>query len=200
MKKTLYGLLCAGVLLGAAGCSTKQDSVETAQSENESKNAAATTDTELGKVEEKKLDFDSEFLTKAASGGMLEVQLGDYVAKNGSTTEGKQFGSQMVADHTKANAELKSIAAAKNVTLPAALGDDHAKVYKDVTEEKGADLDKEYLKEMVKDHEEDVKEFTEASVKAADPTLKAFATKQVPVLQHHLEMAQQMYAAVKDRK
>ncbi|MFD2787158.1 DUF4142 domain-containing protein [Hymenobacter rubripertinctus] len=48
---------------------------------------------------------------------------------------------------------------------------------KDVTEEKGLDMDKEYLRKMVKDHEEDVQEFTEASVKASDPAINAFATK-----------------------
>ncbi|RIY11516.1 DUF4142 domain-containing protein [Hymenobacter rubripertinctus] len=63
------------------------------------------------------------------------------------------------------------------IVLPTTLSDDHQKVLKDVTEEKGLDMDKEYLRKMVKDHEEDVQEFTEASVKASDPAINAFATK-----------------------
>jgi putative membrane protein len=121
------------------------------------------------------------------------------VASKGATVEGKEFATMMVQDHTKANAELAGLAAKKNITLPTTLREDHQKVLHDVTEEKGVEMDKEYLKEMVKDHEEDVKEFKEASVKASDPEIKAFATKQVPVLQHHLEMAQQMSATLEAR-
>lgn len=169
--------------------------METAQKENEAKNAAQPTE-----GEEKKKDFDAEFAAKAASGGLLEVELGKVLAAKGATSQGREFGQQMVTDHTKANDELKAIAAKHNITLPTSLGEDHQKVYKEVTEEKGAAMDKKYLKEMVDDHQEDVKEFTEASVKASDADLKAFATKTLPILQHHLEMAQQMSAAVEAQK
>jgi putative membrane protein len=184
-------LCCVALLLAGSGCSSRQDAVETAQKENEAKNEAQPA---AGEAEKK--DFDSEFVTKAASGGMLEVELGKVLAAKATTSEAKQFGHQMVTDHTKANAELKAIAVKHNITLPAGLGEDHQKVYKDVTEKQGADMDKEYLKEMVKDHQADVQEFTEASVKASAPDLKAFATKTLPVLQHHLEMAQKMSAAL----
>lgn len=196
MKAPIYctGLLAATLLLGS--CSSRQDAVETAQKENEAKNEVR----QPTSGEEDKKDFDSEFATKAASGGLLEVELGKVLAAKGSTPKARKFGQQMVDDHTKANNELKAIAAKHNITLPTSLGEDHQKVYKDVTEEKGVDMDKEYLKEMVKDHEEDVKEFTEASVKASYPDLKEFATKTTPKLQHHLEMAQQMSAALDAKK
>ncbi|SNC77238.1 putative membrane protein [Hymenobacter gelipurpurascens] len=200
MKRSFLFLTCSlALLVGTAACNS-QDSVKQAEQTNEAKNEAATSDTELGDVKEEGKNFDAEFMAKAASGGMLEVQLGQAVAAKGTTSEGKEFANMMVKDHTKANAELKALAAKKNITLPATLGDDHQKVLKDVTEEKGTEMDKEYLKEMVKDHEEDVKEFTKASVKASDPEIKAFATKQVPVLQHHLEMAQKMSTALESRK
>ncbi|RSK49563.1 DUF4142 domain-containing protein [Hymenobacter rigui] len=200
MKRTLLQLATAAALFTTATACNSNDSVKQAQEQNEAKNDASTSDTEVGEVKKEAMDFDTEFMTKAASGGMLEVELGTAVAAKGMTPEGKQFASSMVADHTKANAELKELAAKKNITLPTALGDDHKKVYDDVTGKTGVKMDQEYLKEMVKDHEEDVKEFTEASVKASDPDIKAFATKQVPVLQHHLEMAQKMSAAVENRK
>jgi putative membrane protein len=200
MKRSFLLLACSSaLLLGTAACNS-QDSVKQAEETNEAKNEASASTSETGKTTEESKNFDAEFMAKAASGGMLEVQLGQAVASKGTTAEGKEFASMMVKDHTKANAELKGIAAKKNITLPATLGEDHQKVFKDVTEEKGADMDKEYLKEMVKDHEEDVKEFREASEKASDPEIKAFATKQVPVLQHHLEMAQKMSATLEKRK
>ncbi|GAB3827529.1 DUF4142 domain-containing protein [Hymenobacter jeollabukensis] len=188
MHSFTLAAVAALALSSLGACSGNKDPQETAQEQNEVKNDAATPSTEMGKVEEKKMDFDSEFLTKAASGGMLEVELGKLVSQKGVSAEAKQFAQHMVTDHTKANEELKAIAARKNITLPDGLADDHKDVYDDVADEKGLDMDKKYLKEMQKDHEEDVKEFTEASVKASDPDIKAFATKTLPTLKMHLDM------------
>ncbi|GAB3582960.1 DUF4142 domain-containing protein [Hymenobacter daeguensis] len=196
MKRPIITLLSAAALLiAAAGCNSN-DSVKQAQEANEVKADSATTNTDMGKIEEKGMDYDSEFLTKAASGGMLEVEMGKQVAARAVTPQAKEFAQKMVDDHTKSNAELMALAAKKNITLPTTLGDKHEDVLKDVTEEKGVKMDQEYMKEMLKDHEEDVKEFTDASVKASDPDIKAFATKNVPVLKMHLDMVTKMKVAV----
>ncbi|GAC1377386.1 MAG: DUF4142 domain-containing protein [Hymenobacter sp.] len=189
----------AALLLAGAGCNS-HDSVKEAQKTNEVKADSSTAATDMGKVEKKGLEYDSEFMTKAASGGMLEVEMGKQVAARAVTPQAKEFAQQMVSDHTKSNAELKKIAAKKNITLPATLGDEQAKVLKDVTEKKGVKMDQEYMKEMLKDHQEDVKEFTDASIKASDPDIKAFAAKNVPVLQMHLDMVTKMRPAVDAHK
>ncbi len=198
MKKSLALLACSA-LLTATACSS-HDSVENAQKVNEIKSDSATAPTGMGEVEKKGMDFDSEFMTKAASGGMLEVELGRQVAARAITPEAKQFAQKMIADHSKSNAELKALAAKKNITLPLTLGEDQAKVLKDVMDKKGAEMDQEYLKEMQKDHQDDIKEFTEASIKAADPEIKAFATKNVPVLKMHFDMVTKMLATVGNHK
>lgn len=196
MKRTFIILLSAATLLiSAAGCNSN-DSVKQAQDANEMKADSATADTNMGKVEEKGMDYDAEFLAKAASGGMLEVAMGKAVAARAVTPDAKKFAEQMVSDHTKANAELMALAAKKNITLPTTLSNDHKDVLKDVTEEKGVKMDQEYMKVMLKDHEEDVKEFTDASIKASDPDIKAFAAKQVPVLKMHLDMVTKMKPVV----
>ena len=163
----------------------------------------------MGKIEKEGLDYDSEFMTKAASGGMLEVEMGKQVAARAATPEAKQFAQKMIADHTKANAELMALTAKKSITPPTTLGDEHAKVLKDVTEKKGVKMDREYMKEMIKGHQKDVKEFTDASIKASDPDghdrllldflysgtsleTEALAAKNVPALQIHLDMATKM--------
>ncbi|MBH8559543.1 DUF4142 domain-containing protein [Hymenobacter negativus] len=196
MKRSFIALLSAATLLiSAAGCNSN-DSVKEAQKVNEVKADSATANTDMGKIEEKGMDYDSKFMTKAASGGMLEVEMGKQVAARAVTPEAKKYAQQMVADHTKGNAELMALAAKKNITLPTTLGDDHQKVLKDVVEEKGVKMDQEYMKEMLKDHEEDVKEYTDASIKAADPDIKAFAAKTVPMLKMHLDMVTKMKLTV----
>jgi putative membrane protein len=53
----------------------------------------------------------------------------------------------------------------------------------------GAEFDKEYMSDMVKDHEEDVKDFQTQGNDGTDPDIKAFASKTLPILQGHLQMA-----------
>jgi len=64
---------------------------------------------------------DQHFMMKAAQGGMAEVQLGKLATQNASSQAVKDFGQKMVDDHSKANDELKGLAARKNVTLPTSL-------------------------------------------------------------------------------
>lgn len=200
MKRPIIALLSAVALLVAtAGCNSN-DSVKQAQEANEVKADSATTNTQTGKVEEKGLNYDSEFMAKAASGGMLEVEMGKQVVARAVTPQAKEFAQKMIDDHTKGNAELMALATKKNITLPNALGDDHAKVLKDVTDKKGIKMDQEYMKQMLEDHEEDVKEYTDASIKAADPDIKAFAAKTIPMLKMHLDMVTQMKGAVDEAK
>lgn len=200
MKRTFISLFCGVALLVTTASCNSNDSVKQAQNVNEAKADSATTSTAIGKVVKKGMEYDSEFMAKAASGGMLEVELGKQVAVRALTPEAKQFAQQMVADHTKANAALMALAARKNITLPTSLSDDHEKVLKDVTGEKGVKMDQEYLKEMLKDHQEDVKEFTHASINTSDPDIKALAAKNIPMLQMHLDMVTRMCALVDARK
>jgi putative membrane protein len=204
MKRSFVMLWGAAVLLSAASCSSKPDSVEQAQDTNNAKmgitNADTTVTTAKGVGGEQRPAFDSEFMTKAASGGMLEVQLGQQVAQKATTPEAKQFAQQMVTDHTKGNNELKALAAQKNITLPTTLGEDQQKVYDDVLAEKGADLDKKYVSAMLTDHQEDIKEYQGAVTQSSDTDIKAYAQKNLPMLQMHLGMLQKMQPVIEAKK
>src|SRR5262245_59436684 len=64
---------------------------------------------------------DEKFVKEAASGGMLEVELGKIAAEKAVNDKVKAFGRQMQEDHGKANDELKKVAAKKGVKLPEGL-------------------------------------------------------------------------------
>ena len=114
---------------------------------------------------------DNGFVTKAAAGGLAEVELGKLAASQGSSEKAKQFGQRMVDDHFKANEELQEIAAKKNITLPANL-DAKAQATKDrLAKLSGAQFDQAYMQDMVKDHKADVAEFRSPQGRAAVCTL-----------------------------
>jgi len=133
---------------------------------------------------------DKQFVTKAAQGGMAEVELGQLAASKGSNDAVKQFGQKMVDDHGKANEELKSLAQQKNITLPSE-PDAKTKSEKARLEKlSGEAFDKAYISHMVTDHKKDVAEFKKESSSGKDPDVKQWAGKTLPTLQEHLKLAQ----------
>lgn len=135
---------------------------------------------------------DKQFVEKAATGGIVEVDLGRFASEKATTQDGKQFGQQMVTDHSKANDELKKLARDKGVDLIEAesKATSEAQATKDkLSKYSGVAFDKAYMDDMVEDHTKDVKEFENESNKAQDPDLKAWARKTLPTLQQHLKMA-----------
>ncbi|HEX8531077.1 MAG TPA: DUF4142 domain-containing protein, partial [Cytophagales bacterium] len=185
MKKVMFnGILAATFCFWMAACdspnTTQEDSTEVAEEQNEEK--LASDDAE----------DDADFMVKAASGGMLEVELGKMALQKASSPNVKKFAQQMVTDHTKANEELKALAAKKNITLPTTPGDEAQEHINDLAKYTGAEFDEEYMELMHKDHQEDLDLFKEAADDAEDAEVKAFAAKTLPVLQNHHQMAEQL--------
>lgn len=143
---------------------------------------------------------DRSFAEKAAMGGMAEVELGNLAQQKASSADVKQFASRMVQDHGKANDELKQIATSKGVALPTALDRKHKGDVDRLGKLSGADFDRAYMKHMVDDHKKDVSDFKKAAGSAKDTELKGFASKTLPTLEEHLQLAQKTHDAVKSQK
>ena len=131
----------------------------------------------------------AKFATEAARGGMAEVELGRLAAQKAADPSVREFGQRMVADHSRANAELKSLAAKKGMKLPNDMNSDQKSEMDKLAKISGAEFDKEYMSAMLKDHEDDVKAFETQSKDGNDADVKAFAAKTLPTLQGHLQMA-----------
>jgi putative membrane protein len=133
---------------------------------------------------------DQHFMMKAAQGGMAEVELGNLALQNASSQAVKDFGQKMVDDHSKANNELKDLAARKDVTLPGAI-DARDQATKDrLSQLHGAAFDRAYMRDMVMDHKKDIADFQKEANSGMDPDVKNWASTTLPTLQHHLQMAQ----------
>lgn len=132
---------------------------------------------------------DRNFIMDAAMGGMMEVELGRVAAQQGASDAVKQFGQRMVDDHSRANSELMSIASSKGISLPTELDAKHREHVTKLSSMSGAEFDRTYTRMMVSDHEKDVSEFEKQTTRGVDPDLKAFASKTLPTLQEHLQMA-----------
>jgi putative membrane protein len=160
---------------------------------------------------------DEKFIKDAAHGGWMEVQMGKLGLQKSQNDQVKQFSQKLIDDHSKANAELKQIAATKGVTLPdpdklAGTGsltdsdrtqvreksdadsDMHGEMKK-LQGLSGTEFDRAFAKMAVKDHEKDISEFEKASKKTQDTELKAWIDKTLPTLREHLTQSQSLQSS-----
>lgn len=139
-------------------------------------------------------ESDMKFAVEAASGGMMEVEMGRMALNQASSQDVKDFAQMMIDDHSAANAELQELARNKSITLPAAPGEEQQEKINKLAPKKGADFDRAYVDMMVSDHESDVAAFENESRNGADADLKNWAATKLPVLRHHLDMAKEASA------
>lgn len=137
------------------------------------------------------------FYIEAAQGGLAEVELGKLAAQNAQSPEVKSFGQMMVADHSKANAELQTVAGRKQVTLPTTPATGHQATMAPLQGLSGAEFDKAYVNAMVAAHEKDVALFERQAASDGDPDAKAFAAKTLPTLKKHLEAIKDIQSKLK---
>lgn len=142
-------------------------------------------------------DQDKKFADAAAQGGMMEVMLGELAATNASAASVKSLGAMMAKDHGKANEELKSWASTAGYTLPTTMNAEQQKMYDDLKAKKGTDFDRAYADAMVTDHKKDIAAFKKEASDGGETSLKSFAGKTVPTLEHHLMESEKTKAAVK---
>ena len=128
-----------------------------------------------------------QFMTEAAQGGMMEVELGKLAASKAQNPEVKAFGQRMVVDHGKAGEDLKALAAKKNIKLPTELSGGMKAEVDRLSKLSGAEFDKEYVKLMVEDHNKDSEAFQDQADDAEDADVKAFAAKYAPVIKSHYD-------------
>jgi putative membrane protein len=133
---------------------------------------------------------DRTFVTEAADGGLAEVQLGQLAEQKATSAQVKEFAQRMVRDHTQANQELIQLGKSENLNVPTQLDATHKSEMDRLTAMTGNAFDAAYMQHMVQDHQKTVTEFQKQAQSGSDPALKAFAQKQLPILQQHLQMAQ----------
>ena len=138
---------------------------------------------------------DKSFLKDAAEGGNAEVSASQVALDKSGNADVKTFAQMMVDDHGKAGTELKGLADQKGVKVSDTPSITKKTEIKMLSERKGSSFDQHYADSIgVKAHEDTIKLFQKEVDKGSDADVKAWASKTLPTLQHHLEAAQALKA------
>lgn len=138
---------------------------------------------------------DSSFYKNAAEGGLAEVQLGKLAQEKSSNASIRDFGAMMVSDHSAADDKLQAIATAKDLKLPTSPGVGQMATKTKLEVLSGDTFDKSYIKDMIKDHQEDIALFKKEAASGQDPDAKAYAAATLPTLEKHLKKIESIAAA-----
>jgi putative membrane protein len=133
--------------------------------------------------------IDKMFVKKAMQGNIAEVQLGELTLQKSNNDQVKQFARKMIDDHTKLNEQMRSVALQLSVEIPTEVSKKDKSLMNKMQALSGTAYDQAYIKEMVKDHKQDLSEFR---MEASNGNLKDAATQGSKVISEHLQMAQQL--------
>jgi len=136
---------------------------------------------------------DQDFVRKALEGGAAEVQLGQLAEQKSQSPDVKQFGQKMVQDHTQLGDQvMKPVAKQLGVKEPKGLSKKDEQLVASLEGLSGPQFDQEYIKAMVKDHKQDLKDFKSEAQMAQDPNVKKAAEEGTTVISQHLQMIEQI--------
>ena len=132
-------------------------------------------------------------MTKALEGGDAEVQLGQLAQQKSQSNDVKQFAQKMVSDHTQmADKWFKPVAQQLGVSEPKGPSKKDKKEIAKLQGMSGEDFDREYITMMVKDHQQDLKDFKDEAQVAQDPSLKQVAEQGSNIISQHLQLIEQI--------
>lgn len=135
---------------------------------------------------------DKAFVRKAEEGSMAEVQLGKLAQQKSNSEDIKQFGAKMVEDHTQLSEQMKPIAQEMGVNSPTQLSKKDRETVAKLENLSGAEFDKAYIKDMMKDHKKDLSEFQDTAQRTRNTQLKDAAQHGAQVIDQHLQMIQEI--------
>jgi putative membrane protein len=134
---------------------------------------------------------DSRFILDAASSNLLEIRLGQQAQSRASSPAVKQFGQQMVTDHTNLHNQLTALLS-KNTEFKPGMTDEDEEEVERLEKLSGTEFDRAYMTATAQHHQEEVAAFQSQQTSARSAEARQIATNGLPIQQRHLNMAIQV--------
>ncbi len=134
---------------------------------------------------------DQKFLDVAAQTDMVEANLGQLAQDVAASQAVKDYGQMLVTDHTADYQKLQALAQQNGFTVPTAIDAEHNKALVGPLHAlKGKAFDHKYIQEMITGHTQAIAIYKKEADGAQNPAVKAYAQDALPVLEKHLDHAQ----------
>jgi putative membrane protein len=135
---------------------------------------------------------DATFVGHVGAANAAEVELARAAETRASDQAVRQYADRLEVDHRATGAELQALGARKGWQVPTQPDGQHLAVRDRLMTLSGPEFDRQFVDEMVKDHNHAIAEFETAATTANDTELRDWAQKMLPVLREHRYMAQEL--------
>jgi putative membrane protein len=143
-----------------------------------------------------KPECDRHFVRKAEDGYMLEAALGERAAERAASADIQRFGRMMANCNTFAGNRLMEIAKNNDLEVHTDMDREDREAILHLSKMEGPDFDREYMNQVIKDQEDNVKLFEQMAKEVTNPDLKCYAQQTIPLLRRHLQMARDIYGKI----
>jgi putative membrane protein len=195
----LFGGMVASAVL-ASGIVQAADTPAPAQTTQGSGASKLSSDSEgakgMGKSKMSMRTDAKSFLKDAIQGNSSEIAMAQVAERKTQSAELRQFAQTIRKEHEQANQQLQSLAQAHGVPATQPLDSKHQKKLDHLQQLSGAEFDREYAKEMLKDHQKDIAKYEHASRNIQETDIQQYVQATLPKLRQHLQHAQQTARSV----
>ena len=151
----------------------------------------------VDKLPEGEPKTDKEFLIKAINGNTAEVRSAETVAKRTENVEVRNFANKLIEDHKSLRTDLMAQAKAQKLAVVEGLEKEQRDNLARLTELRGTDQDREFLKQQVDCHEKALRMYERWAKTTSDNDLREVAGRAAKTVRTHLEHARKLQAGLK---
>ena len=188
MKSWTQMALALGLAVSVTACAADDRTAEDTTAGRDTGAAVGTTGVGMG---------ERNFIEEHVKLNEAELAIGRLAQERATNAQVKEFAQTMVRDHEAAGRELRQIATQHNVEIDAGdMADDHRDLRERMMERQGMEFDREFMDWAVDKHEEAVDD-VEDQVDSENPALRNWATKTLPTLRKHLDLARNIQQSLK---
>lgn len=186
-KKAVQGVTAIVALCTAFGATAQTSAGQAATGTAQTGAAAAPATSTLNAA-------DQRMLKTMALNNLAEIEAGRMAQSKTRNDAVRTFAQRMIDDHTKALADIRELAQSKGVALPTELDRAHRRKADRLAAMSGDAFDRAYMAEAgVADHKRSHAMLRKVQARAKDPDLQALAARTLPVVDQHLDSAQEVH-------
>jgi len=138
------------------------------------------------------------FVNQAAITNMFEIEAANAAEQKAKDPAYKEFAKMIITDHTKMGDNLKrQVGDISGVKVPASLDQAHQQKLQKLQSESGAQFEKDYRQSQIEGHRMAIRlfqDFAQSGPENQNVDLKSWAKASVPILQKHLQEAENLPA------
>jgi putative membrane protein len=134
------------------------------------------------------MTFEGQLLNILHEANLMEIAAGRLAVARGKSAAVRQFGAELVRDHSAADDQVVVLATRMNVILPSA-GAPEGDGLKQLAILSGDAFDRAFIKMMLDDHTKAISVVRSAEPRVSNMQLAAFLKKLLPTLESHRDTA-----------